>query len=111
MKMPQNFDQLKEMAIAIKHPISIRWPQYKSTDVLTIKFDSLIDKTYSMNNNVVAFACDGILYVIPYIKQVMDILLSNNFTRHSMYVPFSNWDYPIACESKWNDLKRLAKEG
>jgi len=110
MKKFETLAQLKEAAIVITHPIKVHWPQHNKDEFLSIDKSVLIDRTYETNNGTLAFFSDDALYVIPYSKQFMDILLENGFTRRCMYVPFSNWDYPVAWESKWNDLKRIAKE-
>lgn len=110
MKKFETLAQLKEAAIILTHPIKVKWPQFGKEEILTIDTSNLVDRTYAMNNGTLAFFSDGALYVIPYSKQFMDILLENGFTQRGMYVPFSNWDYPVAWESKWNELKRIAKE-
>ena len=105
----KNLETLKENAITITHPIKVRFPQFNKEEILSIDCSTLVNNTYETNNGTVAFVSDGTLYVIPYMKQVMDILLENGFTCKNRYVPFSKCDYPVAWESKWNELKRLAK--
>lgn len=110
MKTIKTLAKLKETAIAITHPIKVRWPQFSKDETLTVDTSELIENTYNTNNGIIAFFTDGKLHVIPYAEQFMEVLVENGFTRRGMYVPFSNWDYPVAFESKWNDLKRIAKE-
>ena len=110
MKTIKTLAELKETAMALTQPTKVRWPQYNQVETLIINTSELVENTYYTNNSVIAFLTDDTFYVIPYAKQFIDILLENGFTSHAMRVPFSNWDYPIDYESKWNDLKRLAKE-
>ena len=110
MKTIKTLTELKETAIAITHPIKVRWPQFSKDETLTVDTSELVENTYNMNNGIISFFTDGKLHVIPYAKLFMDILRENGFTSRGMYVPFSNWDYPVSWESKWNDLKRIAKE-
>lgn len=110
MKKIETLTELKNAAIVLTHPIKVKWPQFNKEEILTIDTTNLVDKTYETNNGTVAFFTDGALYVIPFSNKFMDILRENGFTRKGMYVPFSNWDYPVAWESEWNDLKRIAKE-
>ncbi len=110
MKTIKTLTELKETAIAITHPIKVRWPQLNQEEILTVDASNLVESTYNTNNGIISFFTDGTLHVIPYTKQFMDILQENGFTSRGMYVPFSNWDYPVAFESKWNELKRIAKE-
>ena len=110
MKKFETLAQIKEAAITITHPIKVHWPLHNKDEIISIDHSQLVDKTYETNNGTVAFVSDGALYVIPWMKQVMDILRENGFTNRGMYVPFSNGEYPVAWQSKWNDLKRIAKE-
>lgn len=110
MKNFETLEQIKEAAICINHPIKVRYPQWNKEEFVSIDKSTLADKTYETNNSTVAFVCDDSLYVIPYMKPVMDILVRNGFTQRCMYVPFSNGDYPINWQSKWNDLKGVARE-
>ena len=110
MKKIETLTQLKNAAIVLTHPIKVRWPQFNKEEILTIDTTDLVNNTYNTNNGTLAFFTDGALYVIPWCKMFAEILVENGFTRRGMYVPFSNWDYPVAWESKWNDLKRTAKE-
>ena len=110
MKNFETLKDIKKMAITITNAVQVRYPQFNKTEVLTIDFSKLVDRTYNVNNGTIAFVSDGKLYVIPYMKPVMDILLENNFIQNYMYVPFSNWDYPVLQSIRWNDLKRTAKE-
>lgn len=111
MKNVTTLAELKGKAIAIKHPVKVCWPQHGGKEELLVpKLDMSLEKGYESNNGTIAFVSDQMLYVIPYMRKVMQILDESGFTRKSMYVPFSNWDYPVAEKFAWEALKRTAEE-
>jgi len=103
-KLTTSFDELKQIAFAIKEPIRIFWPETSQIEVFTPKVNGL-DKSYGINNCVISFVSDGIFYVLPYAEQAIDILKNNGFLRVSMYIPFAHSDYPLAKKQQWENLK------
>lgn len=63
-----------------------------------------------MNNATVCVVNHDEVFVIPYMKEVMEVLQNNGFTEKHFYVPFSNWDYPKFEQKAWEDLRREAEE-
>lgn len=65
---------------------------------------------YAVNNATVCFVSHDEAFVIPYMKEVMEVLQNNGFTEKHFYVPFSNWDYPKFEQKAWEDLRSEAEE-
>lgn len=65
---------------------------------------------YAVNNATVCFVNHDEAFVIPYMKEVIEVLQNNGFTENHFYVPFSNWDYPKFEQKAWEDLRREAEE-
>lgn len=102
--------ELKDIAIAITHPTKVCWPQFSKNETILPVSDYSFEKCYDSNNSTIAFVSDYILYVIPSMRIVRNILVENGFTRKSMYVPFSNWDYPVEQQVRWETLRQFAHE-
>ncbi len=103
----KNINELRELAVKVTSNMEIFWPQANKTERYTPSL--LKEGTYNTNNGVIAFVSNNNLYVIPYSSDSMKVLLDNAFIQEHMYVPFSNWDYPVAEKSKWSNLLSSAK--
>jgi len=65
---------------------------------------------YATNNSTVCFVSDNEIFVTPYTRNVIRALNAAGFCQKYFYVPFSNWDYPKAEQSKWNLLREKARQ-
>lgn len=86
---------------------------YKNFNNETALFAPIVtenkEKCFEINNSVLAFIDNKILYFLPYFKKAVDILVDNGFTNNSIYVPFSSGrEKPIS--NKWDSLVTFAKE-
>ncbi|MDD2627845.1 MAG: hypothetical protein PHR25_05305 [Clostridia bacterium] len=104
----KTINELRETAVKVTSNMEIFWPQSNKTERYTPSH--LIEGTYYTNNGIIAFVSNNNLYVTPYCADSMKIILDNAFVKEHMYVPFSNWDYPVAEKSKWQNLLHSAKE-
>lgn len=98
--------ELKLRAVKIEDQMDVYWPQFsrhEKVDLATLNPEAHKGH-YAYNNSVVAFVDEeGDLYAIPDIG-AQKILAAEGYTREYFYVPFSNWDYPVAYEDKWKEL-------
>lgn len=105
-------EHVKKVAIAINRPLTRYWPQFNRSETLhpiSTEDGYKMEESFYMNNGVIAFVSDGVLYVIPYMHKVMGLLYDCGFTRRSLYVPFSNWDYPVELKAQWDALNEVAQ--
>lgn len=105
-----NMKELKDVAIACDTPIRVYSKQFNKEEIFHPFTRQILEKSYETCNKIIAFVSESILYVIPYTRKTMDILINAGFSHKSMYVPFSNGDYPIQEELHWNTLKKKAHE-
>lgn len=108
--MMKNMKELKEMAVRVYTGMTVVFPQFKSEDTLNIQ--GIVPKftgRYAVNNSTVSFVEGNEMYVIPYTREVMNVLANANFHQDYFYVPFSNWDYPKADSYKWFALLEGAR--
>lgn len=101
-----NICEIKERAVKVEDKMEVYWPQFSSHEVIDLTALKPEEKKmqYSYNNSVIAFVDEnGDMYVIPDIG-IQKVLACEGYSRKFFYVPFSNWDYPVAYEEKWNNL-------
>ncbi len=110
MKTTLAVEELKKRSFVIDHPMMIYWPQRHEQVIFKSEYDLDCENGYDTNNGTVAFCTDGTLYVCPYVMGTMKALLEGGFSRKSMYVPFSNGDYPVKGKEYWEQLKKEADE-
>ena len=104
-------NSLKEDAIQVYNGMITVFPQFSTEKTLNIS--EMVPKfngCYAMNNSTVCFISENKAYVIPYTRNVMNVLHSEGFKKEYFYVPFSNWDFPKSEPSKWENLKERARE-
>lgn len=101
------FEDLIKEAISIESSIRTYWPQNKENEVYTFSYDPAFEHCYESNNGTIAFVHEGKQYVVPYTRAIMSILHGSGFRNKSMYVPFSNWDYPADQKMKWDALRKM----
>lgn len=107
MKQIQSTKELKDIAIQIRGTIRTYWPQFKKVEFYTPTVQA--DKVFGTNNGVLAFVDEGVVYVIPTCRCITRLLADEGYRYESIYVPFSNWDYPADEEQKWRGLWSRAK--
>lgn len=101
-----NMKELKERAVKVEDHMCVYWPQFNSHGVIDLKALKPEEKKmqFSCINSVVAFVSeDGQMYVIPDIV-IQNLLNDEGYSRSFFYVPFSDWDYPVAYEKKWKEF-------
>ena len=108
MKTINSLKDLKREAICLVKPILVRWPQYNEERILEPFVGKEDEHKYAVKNNVVAFVDNNIMYVIPYMIRVIQVLKENDFSQGNMYVPFSQGDYPLLEKSIWFNLEYFA---
>jgi len=100
-----NLGHLKDLALRVQEGMETYFPQFSCSEKLKVSQIAKETKTYAYNNSVVAFVDEkGGMYVIPDIKGTQKLLMENGYKKSYFYVPFSNWDYPVAYEEKWKKL-------
>ena len=103
---------LKERALVVTDGMETFFPQFSSKETLKVSGLSVKPLTYSYNNSVIAFVDEeGIMRVIPDLKGTQKLLVENGYIREYFYVPFSNWDYPVAYKEQWEALWKEKHSG
>lgn len=96
---------LKTKAIVVIDGMETFFPQFSKRETLVVSKIQTNKLTYAYNNSVVAFVDEeGTFYVIPDLKGTQRLLLENGYAKTYFYVPFSNWDIPVAYKEKWEKL-------
>lgn len=107
MKSIDTMEELKAKAIVVTDGMESYFPSFKSLEKIKLSEIQAKNLSYAYNNSVVAFVDEnGTFYVIPYFSGIQSVLLENGYTKDYFYVPFSNWDYPVAYKERWDDLWR-----
>lgn len=113
MKTINTLEELKKVAFAITKPTLVRWDQHNAEETLKPMVSQTLaslENCYDSNNSVITFVSESVQYVIPYTRVVAQILRNAGFINKSIYVPFSNWDYPVYEKERWVALWQSAKE-
>lgn len=111
MKKINNMSDLEKKAIKVIDGMLVVWPQSNTIESLEIMgMVPTFNGCYAVNNATVCVVNHDEVFVIPYMKEVMEVLQNNGFTEKHFYVPFSNWDYPKFEQKAWEDLRREAEE-
>ncbi len=110
MKKFTTIKDLQNEAINLSQPILVWWPQHEKEEILEPYVTSSLDYQYNIHNSVIAFVYDGIMYVIPYMLPVINILEQHGFKQGYMDVPFSKGDYPLFEKAQWFALQHMAYE-
>lgn len=108
--MLATIEDVKSLAITIKNSIEFckpDLPEETRNIVLNFKFN----RVYNTCNSVIAFVDKDVQYVIPYMRRIRSILENDGYVLNtSIYVPFSQGDYPLRDKKHWNKLKSVAKK-
>lgn len=115
LKNVKNFEDLKAEAIKIKDKERriIFWPQFGRHKVETYALTNdycIRERTYNINNAVIAFYEQEVLYVIPFFPEGITILENEGFHTRDMFVPFSNREYPVVEQAAWKRMIEESKE-
>lgn len=99
-------ERLMENSIKVLDGTLAFWPFYNKSERISVSWITEKDeKKYWTNNGTTAFIHMGFLFVTPWTRQVEQTLEENGFRESSIYVPFSNGDYPLHENDKWVALK------
>lgn len=105
MKSIKTMAELKAKALVVTDGMEIVFPHFCACENLNISGIQTDKLTYAYNNSVVAFVDEeGTFYAIPDFKGTQKVLSENGYAKSYFYVPFSNWDYPLAYKEKWENL-------
>ena len=102
-----NLTKLKESSFAIREPITLFRPVFQSHELFLADTKKV---GYNVNNGLVAF-CDGkAVYVAPSSPDVMSVILTCQFEKTDMKVPFSDYTEPVnpKLKEKWEAVKNKA---
>ena len=102
----ENMATLKKKAIEVTPGMETYFPQFGVGEMLRVtELASDLQMRFAYNNSVVAFVDEeGTFYVIPDLKGTQRTLEEAGYEKAYFYVPFSNWDYPVAKEKEWKAL-------
>ena len=104
------FEKLVMDAIGINGGVDV-WNGF-GTDVRHIDISDIVrrnNKRYAVNNSVIAFCYRQVMYVIPFMRGVTDLLQKKGFSRSDFFVPFSCGEVPRYKMGQWNELLKAAK--
>lgn len=105
MRNINSMADLKAKALVVTDGMETFFPQFNVREKLTISGIQTNKLTYAYNNSVVAFVDEeGTFYVTPDLKGTQKTLSENGYAKAYFYVPFSNWDYPVAHKEQWEKL-------
>ena len=116
---------LKDQSIRLYPGLTVCWPQYGDKiealpafhvqDANDLAYGySTVHRYWAMNNGVVCFMDDANpsreteAYVTPCVPGVLRCLQEAGYQERRFYVPFSNWDYPVAERGRWEILRAQA---
>ena len=106
-----NIEQLKKESILVQDGMVTYYPQYKKEEILYVSdIAAKFNGRYAANNSTLAYVMGYNVYVTPYTREAVHILVSEGFKRACFFVPFSNWDYPKDKWSTWYMLRAKAQE-
>lgn len=103
----------KAIKIKDKERRIVFWPQYEwhTVEEYLLSNDYCIhEHTYNINNAVIAFYENEVMYVIPYFHEGIAILEAEGFHKNDMFVPYSNREYPIVEHAHWKRMIEESKE-
>lgn len=100
--------ELVNKSIQFKNGMTAIWPNrdYMRFEVKVSFPFSKYNGCFSIDNGVMGFIVDNVLYVIPEKKGMGDTLKKAGFEQASFRVPFANGEYPRDEEEKWNQLMK-----
>lgn len=103
-------ESLEDKAIIVEDGMQIHFPHFGKTETLQISNLPIEPMTYAYNNGVIAFVDENKTFrVIPNFRDTQKVLIQNGYRKDHFYVPFSNWNYPVAYKEHWESLRELQK--
>ena len=69
--------------------------------------------TYCYNNGRVSFINErGVMYVSPYVHEIIELLIEAGYVERSLYVPLSNGEEPTdpGMAERWEEMDKSARE-
>lgn len=76
-------------------PMAINEPQRSRMDSVFIPYAPALVRSYYKERKVIMIRLADAAYLIPYTRDIEDIIKENGFTMKRMYVPFTHGEYPI----------------
>lgn len=114
MKEITTLEKLKEVAIAVKEDYTIYLSELNKERMLKPQTNSTLkklEKGYKVTNGTIAFVSGNVQYAIPYMRQIIEILIENGFKQKYMIkVPLSKTNYPIELKEQWEALIKMVQE-
>lgn len=110
MKEYKTLSDICQSAIAIDCNIRVFWPHRNAHEVVAREKEPAFEMCYCTNNSTISFIYKRVQYVIPYMKQVMNVIKNAGLKYGYFFVPFSNGDYPEDFMKTWDDLKNEARQ-
>lgn len=90
------------------HPNRIIWEK-DYVDSFSLDDYMAHPHTYCVKNQTVVFVdCSRNVYVTPYTRKTINILIGNGFVKSYYYVPFTGNDFPTDYEFFWRNLRMQA---
>ena len=115
LKNVRTLEELKNAAITVKsrEKVIVFWPQFNKCHEQVYALEReyfMSERTYNINNGVIAFYEQNALYVIPYFCKAISIVEMEGFEHSDMFVPFSNHEYPVKYKDTWSAMMRESRE-
>ena len=68
-----------------------------------------VKQRFARKNDVFTWGINGIWYVCPFFKGLLQILQTNDIYETRFFVPFSNGYHPFNHKNEWRNLLRTCK--
>lgn len=108
----QQLQQLKCNSLKLEEGMPVKWPKLDKPGQLK---PSLIissiknEKAYAYTSRVIAFICEGELYVTPYKEDSLQVIRNSGYKLREFHVPFSQGDAPQGeYGERWQALLAIA---
>ncbi len=99
----------KEGSIRVNSGMIVVYPQSHQEETLNVSnLAPKFNGCYATNNSTVCFVSDNEVFVTPYTRSTLHLLVESGFKEKYFFVPFSDGDYPKSEVYKWNSLRKRA---
>lgn len=105
MKTYLTLETICAAAIKINPTIRSYNPQTRRFEYVNREVDPRLEQCYCTSATTLSFISDSVQYVIPYTRDVMNILKTAGFQHEFFNVPFSAGDYPADMKEEWDALQ------
>lgn len=100
----------KEGSIRVNSGMIVVHPQSSQEETLNVSdLAPKFNGCYATNNSTVCFVSDNEVFVTPYTRSTIHLLVDAGFSKEYFFVPFSSGDYPKSELFKWNSLCEKAR--